>query len=83
MSCQSCGTKKIWGDILFSAALGWWGFPWGFIFTPVQIVRNMIALVHTPNPALQAAALERMVRLDMASQAVQQRVRTVESGNLN
>ena len=67
MRCQSCGTKKIWGDTLFSAAFGWWGFPWGLIFTPVQIVRNLIALLHKPNPVSQAAALERMVRLDMAS----------------
>jgi hypothetical protein len=71
--CQSCGTKKKLGDTLFSAALGWWGFPWGLIFTPVQIIRNVIALLLKPNPAVQAAALERMVRLDMASQAVQQR----------
>ncbi len=73
MCCQSCGIKKKLGDTLFSAALGWWGFPWGLIFTPVQIVRNVVALLLKPNPASHAAALERMVRLDMAGQVVQQR----------
>lgn len=24
-----------------SMLFGWWGFPWGFIFTPISIVRNL------------------------------------------
>src|SRR5205807_872620 len=29
VSCRSCATKSQIGAVLFSAALGWWGFPWG------------------------------------------------------
>ena len=24
-----------------SALLGWWGFPWGFIYTPAVLVTNL------------------------------------------
>jgi hypothetical protein len=26
---------------LLSAAVGWWGFPWGFIYTPMAIFQNL------------------------------------------
>lgn len=41
VSCRSCATKSQIGGILFSGLLGWWGFPWGLILTPVQIARNI------------------------------------------
>jgi hypothetical protein len=25
---------------LLSLALGWWGFPWGFIYTPMALITN-------------------------------------------
>ena len=27
--------------LLLSLALGWWGFPWGFIYTPTAIYKNL------------------------------------------
>ena len=39
--CRSCGVKSQLGDAFFSLVLGWWGFPWGLIMTPVQVVRNL------------------------------------------
>src|SRR5579872_1834845 len=39
LSCRSCATKSQIGGVLFSALLGWWGFPWGLIMTPVQLTR--------------------------------------------
>lgn len=26
---------------LLSLALGWWGFPWGFIYTPMVVFQNL------------------------------------------
>lgn len=26
--------------ILLSAVAGWWGFPWGFIYTPMALITN-------------------------------------------
>lgn len=69
--CRSCGTKKTLLDTLYSTALGWWGVPWGVVMTPVQIVRNIKALIQRPNPKVPTAELERMVRLHMASSIAQ------------
>ena len=49
VSCRWCGIKSQVLGIAQSAVLGWWGFPWGFIFTPVQIIRNVIGIC-TPSP---------------------------------
>jgi hypothetical protein len=37
---ESAVTKGI-PYILISLVLGWWGFPWGFIFTPQAIYRDL------------------------------------------
>jgi hypothetical protein len=29
------------GWTFLSLALGWWGFPWGFIYTPMVVVQNL------------------------------------------
>ena len=37
--------KSHWGDSLpytfLSICLGWWGFPWGFVYTPSALYTNM------------------------------------------
>jgi hypothetical protein len=33
--------KKSWPYTAMSALLGWWGFPWGFIYTPSALYTNM------------------------------------------
>ncbi len=43
--CKKCATKKQATDLVGSLLLGWWGFPFGLIFTPVQIIRNIIAMM--------------------------------------
>ncbi|MBX6316663.1 MAG: hypothetical protein IRY99_27680, partial [Isosphaeraceae bacterium] len=49
--CQACGTKSQIGAAVSSAVLGWWGFPWGLILTPIQILRNLGGLLSSPDPA--------------------------------
>lgn len=57
--CRSCGRKKQAADALFSLLLGWWGFPWGLVMTPVQIGRNIAGMFqsddHQPSKALETA----------------------------
>ena len=66
--CRSCGVKSQLGDMLFSLALGWWGFPWGLIMTPVQITRNIIAMVKDRGESGPSAQLENVVRIGLAQQ---------------
>ena len=70
--CRRCGIKSQLTGAAFSLALGWWGIPWGLLFTPVQVVRNISGMVKPPDPMKPSAQLERIVRLTMASRAVAQ-----------
>lgn len=67
VSCRSCATKSQLAGALSSFLLGWWGLPWGLIMTPVQIVRNLRAIVRGPNPAEPSLDLERLVRVGLAA----------------
>ncbi len=64
--CRSCGRKKQLTGILSSGLLGWWGFPWGFIMTPIQICRNVAGLVGGPDPDVPSEQFELLIRLDLA-----------------
>ena len=66
--CRSCGKKKQIGDTIFCLILGWWGFPWGFIMTPVQIVKNIAGIMNGPNELKPSDKLENLVRINIASQ---------------
>lgn len=68
LACQTCGSRRRLGDLTFSAALGWWGFPWGLLVTPVQIGRNLRGLARRQVMEQPSPALEKMVRLRMAQQ---------------
>lgn len=69
--CQSCGTKQRLGDTAFSAVLGWWGFPWGILVTPIWIGRNVVGFFRNPDPTEPSPALEKIVRLHLASSVPQ------------
>lgn len=43
-SCKPCSLKKQSLATAQSLVLGWWGFPWGILGTPVTVVRNFIAM---------------------------------------
>ena len=68
VSCRSCGVKHQIGSAALSAVVGWWGFPWGLIMTPVQIGRNVHGMFS--NPAHPSPQLKRIVGLTLAQQAV-------------
>lgn len=68
--CRSCGRKKYLKHGAFSLFLGWWGFPFGLVITPVQVVRNVggVLGITGPDPNVPSDALNRMVRLSLAAQ---------------
>jgi hypothetical protein len=70
--CSSCGRKAKIGDALFCLLLGWWGFPWGLIFTPVQISRNLLGLVFRPNSTKPTDKLRNLVSVHLAASVLQQ-----------
>jgi hypothetical protein len=49
LGCQSCGNKLRLRESFISAVCGWWGFPWGLLFTPLQIGRNISAMFPKPS----------------------------------
>ena len=69
--CKSCGTKQRIGDTVYSAVLGWWGFPWGILVTPIWIGRNVVGFFSNPDPEQPSPALEKGVRLHLASNVPQ------------
>lgn len=68
VSCRKCARNKQIGASFFSLFLGWWGFPWGIIMTPVQIGRNITAMAGGPNPNQPSKNLEKLVRMNLATQ---------------
>ena len=69
IACRRCGVKSQLGDSLFSAVLGWWGFPWGLVITPLQIGRNVIGMFRTP-PIGASPELQHAVSLEIAAAAL-------------
>jgi hypothetical protein len=47
--CRKCGRFEQIKASLFSFVLGWWGFPWGLLMTPFQIIQNLIGLFAGPS----------------------------------
>jgi hypothetical protein len=55
------------GDAIFSFLFGWWGFPWGFLVTPIQVVRNIAGAMSSPDETRPSEKLRHIVRLSIAS----------------
>jgi hypothetical protein len=69
LCCARCATRARVKDALFSLAFGWWGFPWGLIWTPIQIGKNVMAIVRAEDAATPSQTLVEVVRLQMAAAA--------------
>jgi len=50
--------------------LGWWGFPWGLILTPIQVGRNLVGVARPPEASKPSPQLEKVLRIAMARQTV-------------
>ena len=60
LCCRRCATMRQLFAFFGSGIVGWWGFPFGLIGTPVQLIRNLVELGKRPrdlpSPALIDAA---------------------------
>ncbi|QEH32569.1 hypothetical protein OJF2_10460 [Aquisphaera giovannonii] len=70
MCCPSCARKKFLKHGAFSLVLGWWGFPFGLIMTPIQVLRNAGGLLGIGEPARDVPSdkLKRMARISLGAQ---------------
>jgi hypothetical protein len=71
LSCKPCATRRQAGAILFSALVGWWGFPWGLLVTPLQIAKNIGDMAGGPKPGQPSPLLQKYVRLRVAVSLLQ------------
>ena len=68
LCCKSCGLTFCLKDIAFSLVLGWWGFPFGLIITPIQIYRNIASINwRSPDPWKPSSLLERVIRVHLGT----------------
>ena len=65
VSCRSCGVKQQLSNAATSLVLGWWGFPWGLVMTPVQVSRNLVGVFRGSDASKPSAQLEKLVRMGM------------------
>ncbi len=70
VSCLRCAIKSQAGSLLFSLLFGWWGIPWGIVFTPVQIFRNAAEMIFPQDRALPSERLKRLASVQLASRVV-------------
>ncbi len=68
ISCRRCGLGAQLRGLVHSILLGWWGLPIGVLMTPVQIVRNLVAMVLVPNPQEPSPGLVRQASLQLAQE---------------
>ncbi|HEU0153554.1 MAG TPA: hypothetical protein VFQ84_09435 [Arenimonas sp.] len=75
-SCKPCGVKRQLLATLQSGLLGWWGFPWGILGTPVTIMRNLFGMGTKIGAARPSSDLLSQTRSLIAMQSIEQSRRT-------
>lgn len=71
VSCRSCAVKSQLGAVLFCLGLGWWGFPWGLILTPVQIARNIGGMCTRTDSSRPSPELRKLVQVMLGLKMIQ------------
>jgi hypothetical protein len=70
--CFSCGRKTNFGSFVFCILFGWWGFPWGLIITPAQIIANIAEMFRPRFKSTPSDELIQAARLDLAAKLYKQ-----------
>jgi hypothetical protein len=71
-SCSRQNQQSQLRDICLSLLFGWWGVPWGIVYTPIQVMKNFVGICFAPNAMLPSQELEKFVRTDIANQLLAQ-----------
>jgi hypothetical protein len=64
IECAPCGRLRQARAMALLLLVGWWGVPFGLVLTPVQLVRNVIALMQSSKQP--SADFARLMRLELA-----------------
>lgn len=68
LSCARCGKAAIRRGIAFTSLFGWWGFPFGVVVTPWQLMSNFKSLRRLPGAHGPSPALQEIVQLQIAQE---------------
>ena len=74
LCCRTCALKKQGSDFGLSLLAGWWGIPFGLIFTPLALLRNGYAMLFPPNRVEPSAAFQQEVVLRLAASEAERRL---------
>ena len=70
IACRRYAIRQQALSAMGSATLGWWGFPWGLVMTPVQRVCNLAELARPHPPHAPSDDLVQRARLMLAAARV-------------
>jgi hypothetical protein len=70
VSCKRCAVTSQAYATIAAALVGWWGFPWGLIVTPIQILRNIAGMFQSAESGSPSKQLKHIARMDLASRAL-------------
>jgi hypothetical protein len=70
--CRPCGRQAKLRAATFSGLVGWWGFPWGFVITPAQLLRNVVGIFTSNDPSRPSDELVEIVRKSLSAQLIQE-----------
>ncbi len=73
--CRNCGLRKKIGGFFYSILLGWWGFPFGILLTPVQVIRNFIGFFILPKQGKVSRQLDDAIRMELGAEALLEKAR--------
>ncbi|MFZ6655369.1 hypothetical protein [Undibacterium sp. TJN19] len=68
--CLTCARKDNRKSMLISFFLGWWGIPWGFIFTPAALFGNLMAMFAMRGADEPSEALRKEAKYQLALAAL-------------
>lgn len=79
LSCKKCGVQRQVSAFFSSSVMGWWGIPWGIIFTPVQMIKNIVEMLGGPKKSTPSELLERFVRIQATAFALDEEAQAAQA----
>lgn len=73
LSCRRCGVQTNLWAIVSCLVLGWWGFPFGILLTPIQIAHNMGEIRRRSERDVPSGELVELARMQLAARLLAER----------
>ena len=73
LCCRRCATRAQLKSLCGCLFLGWWNFPWGLLMTPLQIYRNVAAILAGPSPDRPSLDLEKLACVGLAAKRAREK----------